>query len=172
MYTKRVPEDDFIPLAIEMCSCLHPRFDSFLTSCVHACMISFLCPTSYWFCKKFLHWWDKFVIGKINSKSCECIPNLCTYPTFSLTLKTGKCISTKWQKEKYICLVKCILNCNEELGRFIKDWNRHPLWHPFATRSPYRCSPRLRRWSSARAKFSSQECVSSPGSRKLHDPSE
>ncbi len=33
-------------------------------------------PQSYWFCKKFLHWWDKFVIEKINSKSWECIPNL------------------------------------------------------------------------------------------------
>jgi hypothetical protein len=55
-------------------------------------------PTSDWFCKKFLHLWDKFVIGKINSKSWECIPNFCTYPTYpmiSLTLKTGKCISTK-----------------------------------------------------------------------------
>jgi hypothetical protein len=81
----------------------------------------------------FLHWWDKFVIGKINSKSWEYIPHLCTCPMISLTLKTGKCIPTKWQKgkKKHICLVKCILNFNEELGRFIKDWNRHPLWHPF-----------------------------------------
>jgi hypothetical protein len=34
-YTERMPKDDFIPLAIKMCSCLHPRFDSFLTSCLY-----------------------------------------------------------------------------------------------------------------------------------------
>jgi hypothetical protein len=38
-YTKRAPRDDFIPLAIETYSCFHPHFDSFLTSCVHACII-------------------------------------------------------------------------------------------------------------------------------------
>jgi hypothetical protein len=37
-YIEQVPRDDFIPLAIETYGCLHPRFDSFLTSCVHAYM--------------------------------------------------------------------------------------------------------------------------------------
>jgi hypothetical protein len=35
-YIKRMPRDDFIPLAIMTYSCLHPHFDSFFTSCVHA----------------------------------------------------------------------------------------------------------------------------------------
>ncbi len=35
-YTERTLGDDFIPLAIETYSCLHPHFDSFLTICVHA----------------------------------------------------------------------------------------------------------------------------------------
>jgi hypothetical protein len=35
-YTKRTLEDDFIPLPKETYDCLHPCFDSFLTSCVHA----------------------------------------------------------------------------------------------------------------------------------------
>ncbi len=35
-YTPQVPGDDFIPLAIETYDCLHPRFDSFFTSCLHA----------------------------------------------------------------------------------------------------------------------------------------
>jgi hypothetical protein len=38
-YTKRALGDDFIPFAIETYSCFHPHFDSFLTSCVHACII-------------------------------------------------------------------------------------------------------------------------------------
>jgi hypothetical protein len=37
-YTKQVPRNDFIPLAIETYSCLHLCFDSFLFSCVHACI--------------------------------------------------------------------------------------------------------------------------------------
>jgi hypothetical protein len=35
-YIEQAPRDDFIPLAIKTYSCLHPRFDSSLTSCVHA----------------------------------------------------------------------------------------------------------------------------------------
>jgi hypothetical protein len=35
-YTERTPRDDFIPLAIETHGCLHPHFDSFFTSYVHA----------------------------------------------------------------------------------------------------------------------------------------
>jgi hypothetical protein len=31
-----MPGNDFIPLAIETYSCFHPRFDSILSSCVHA----------------------------------------------------------------------------------------------------------------------------------------
>jgi hypothetical protein len=38
-YTKQVPRDDFIPLAIKTYSCLHPRFDSFLTFYVHAYIV-------------------------------------------------------------------------------------------------------------------------------------
>jgi hypothetical protein len=38
-YIEQRPRDDFIPLAIETYSCFHPRFDSFLTSCVHACIV-------------------------------------------------------------------------------------------------------------------------------------
>jgi hypothetical protein len=37
-YIKRTPREDFIPLATETYNCLHPHFDSFLTSCVHACI--------------------------------------------------------------------------------------------------------------------------------------
>jgi len=37
-YTKRMPGDDFIPLTIEIYDCFHHHFDSFFTSCVHACM--------------------------------------------------------------------------------------------------------------------------------------
>jgi hypothetical protein len=38
-YIKRTPREDFIPLATKTYDCLHPHFDSFLTSCVHACII-------------------------------------------------------------------------------------------------------------------------------------
>jgi len=38
-YTKQAPRDDFIPLAIETYDCLHPRFDFFLTSCVHVTIV-------------------------------------------------------------------------------------------------------------------------------------
>jgi len=38
-YTKRASRNDFIPLAIETYDCFHPCFDSFLTSCIHACII-------------------------------------------------------------------------------------------------------------------------------------
>jgi len=31
-----MPKDDFIPLAIETYDCLHPHFDSFFTSYLHA----------------------------------------------------------------------------------------------------------------------------------------
>jgi hypothetical protein len=34
--TRQVQGDDFIPLAIKMYGCHHPRFDSFFSSCVHA----------------------------------------------------------------------------------------------------------------------------------------
>ncbi len=37
-YIERAPRDDFIPLAIETYRCFHPCFNSFLTSCVHACI--------------------------------------------------------------------------------------------------------------------------------------
>jgi hypothetical protein len=37
-HIKWAPGNDFIPFAIETYDCLHPRFDSFLTSCVHACI--------------------------------------------------------------------------------------------------------------------------------------
>jgi len=33
-----MPKDDFIPLAIETYGCFHLCFESFLTSCVHACI--------------------------------------------------------------------------------------------------------------------------------------
>jgi hypothetical protein len=35
-YTKWTLEDHFIPLTIETYDYFHPRFDSFLTSCVYA----------------------------------------------------------------------------------------------------------------------------------------
>jgi len=35
-YIKSELKDDFIPLVIETYDCLHPCFDSFLISCVHA----------------------------------------------------------------------------------------------------------------------------------------
>jgi hypothetical protein len=35
-YIERTLGNDFIPLAIETYGCLHPHFDSFLTSYVHA----------------------------------------------------------------------------------------------------------------------------------------
>ncbi len=35
-YTKQVSKNDFIPFAIETYGCLHPCFDSFVTSCIHA----------------------------------------------------------------------------------------------------------------------------------------
>ncbi len=38
-YTKQVPGDDFIPLAIETYGCFHLHFDSFLTSHVHATIV-------------------------------------------------------------------------------------------------------------------------------------
>ncbi len=38
-YTERTPRDDFIPLTIETYGCLHPHFDSFLTSYVHVNII-------------------------------------------------------------------------------------------------------------------------------------
>jgi len=38
-YTKQTSRDDFVPLAIETYDCLHPHFDFFLTSCVHANII-------------------------------------------------------------------------------------------------------------------------------------
>jgi len=38
-YTKWMLRNDFIPLAIETYGCLHFHFDSFLISCVHACII-------------------------------------------------------------------------------------------------------------------------------------
>jgi glutaminase len=37
-YIERTLGNDFIPLAIETYGCLHPHFDSFLTSYVHACI--------------------------------------------------------------------------------------------------------------------------------------
>jgi hypothetical protein len=37
-YTKEMPKNDFIPLVIKTYNCLHFHFDSFLTSCVHACI--------------------------------------------------------------------------------------------------------------------------------------
>ncbi len=130
-------------------------------------------PRSYWFYKKFLHWWDKFVIGKINSKSWECIPNLCTYPMISLTFENRQIHIHQMTKKKHIRLVKCILNFNEELGRFVKDWNRHPFWHPFSTRSPTEVSPvfgdgRLRAQSSRfRSAFRSLD----PASCMIHPSS-
>jgi len=36
-YTEWTPRNDFIPLAMETYNCFHFCFDSFLTSCVHAC---------------------------------------------------------------------------------------------------------------------------------------
>jgi hypothetical protein len=38
-YTERALGDDFIPLATETYNCFHSRFDSFLASCVHPCII-------------------------------------------------------------------------------------------------------------------------------------
>jgi hypothetical protein len=38
-YPKQTSRNDFIPLAIKTYNCHHPHFDSFLTSCVHACII-------------------------------------------------------------------------------------------------------------------------------------
>jgi hypothetical protein len=35
-YMEQTLGDDFIPLAIETHGCLHPHFDSFFTSSVHA----------------------------------------------------------------------------------------------------------------------------------------
>jgi hypothetical protein len=32
-YTEQAPKNDFIPFAIKTYDCLHPCFDSFLTSC-------------------------------------------------------------------------------------------------------------------------------------------
>jgi hypothetical protein len=46
------------------------------------------------------------VIGKINSKSWECIPNLCTYSAISVSLKIEKCISIKWGKKLKINKIK------------------------------------------------------------------
>jgi hypothetical protein len=37
-YTEWTLGDDFIPLTIETYDCFHPHFDSFFTSCVHACI--------------------------------------------------------------------------------------------------------------------------------------
>jgi hypothetical protein len=64
--------------------------------------LGFNYPTSYWFCQKNLCWWGKYVIGKINSKSWECIFNLCTYLVITLSLKIDKCIFTKWNIYIYI----------------------------------------------------------------------
>jgi hypothetical protein len=36
IYTQRTSRDDFIPLAIDTYDYLHPYFDSFFTSCLHA----------------------------------------------------------------------------------------------------------------------------------------
>jgi hypothetical protein len=49
-YTKQAPRDDFIPLAIETYDCLHPRFDFFLTSCVHVTIVCINKPPWYLWC--------------------------------------------------------------------------------------------------------------------------
>ncbi len=49
-YIERTPGDDFIPLAIETHGCLHPHFDSFLTSCVQASIVRHQQPPWYLRC--------------------------------------------------------------------------------------------------------------------------
>jgi hypothetical protein len=49
-YIERTPGDDFIPLTIETHGCLHPHFDSFLTSCVQASIVRHQQPPWYLRC--------------------------------------------------------------------------------------------------------------------------
>jgi hypothetical protein len=42
--------DDFIPFVIETYNCLHPHFDSFLTSYVHAYIVRHHIPSWYLQC--------------------------------------------------------------------------------------------------------------------------